>query len=57
MSIDENLSRIMMAVTDATIQISQELKTLSLLDNIDNVGGAINVQGEEQKGMDVRANE
>jgi fructose-1,6-bisphosphatase I len=55
--VDEQLSSIVMAAASASSQIANELRNLPLLDDADDEeGGNINVQGEEQKGMDVRAN-
>lgn len=60
--LDEILVRVVKAAADASSQVSNELRHLSLVDDDDKEEGRggggknINVQGEEQKGMDVRAN-
>lgn len=54
---EEQLSRIVVAAAEASSKVARCLRSLSLLDDSEDVGGSINVQGEEQKGMDVRANE
>ena len=54
--VEEDLSRVIEAAARACSQVSNELRNLPLLHDINEDGGDINVQGEEQKGMDVRAN-
>ena len=53
--VDGNLSRIVKAAADASSRVANDLRKLSLLDGMEE-GGNVNVQGEEQKGMNVRAN-
>lgn len=55
---DENLARVIMAAADASALIADDLK-IPLMDDVDGLlagGGNVNVQGEVQKSMDVRAN-
>ena len=54
--IDENLFRILFSAAAASAQVAKELRTLTL-SSLNEEGGNINIQGEKQKGMDVRANE
>jgi len=54
--VDENLSRVVKAAAEASSQVAKELRNLSLLGDVEERGGNVNVQGEVQKGMDVRAN-
>ncbi|KAL7536075.1 hypothetical protein ACHAXR_006905 [Thalassiosira sp. AJA248-18] len=56
--VDRNLSRVIMAAADASCRVAMDLRNLSLMDNDMDMdkGGNVNVQGEEQKSMDVRAN-
>mmetsp|Transcript_4717 Transcript_4717/g.9255 ORF Transcript_4717/g.9255 Transcript_4717/m.9255 type:complete len:294 (+) Transcript_4717:157-1038(+) len=53
--VDENLVRVVMAAADASSNVANDLRNLSLLaDGIAEEGpGDVNVQGEEQKSMDV----
>mmetsp|Transcript_18634 Transcript_18634/g.39995 ORF Transcript_18634/g.39995 Transcript_18634/m.39995 type:complete len:532 (+) Transcript_18634:71-1666(+) len=52
---DGNLSHVVMAAAKASSCIADDLRKLSLLDGVER-SGSVNVQGEEQKGMDVHAN-
>ena len=54
--VDKHLSRVIEAAAAACSQVANELRSLPMLDDINEDSGGINVQGEEQKGMDVRAN-
>lgn len=57
--VDKKLSLLVKAAASASIRVAKDLRQLPLLDcNAELIeGGNINVQGEEQKAMDVRANE
>jgi len=56
--VDEKLSLVLMAAADASSKVAAELRRLPLVsDEVVGEGDTINVQGEEQKVMDVRANE
>jgi fructose-1,6-bisphosphatase I len=55
--IDDDVARILLAAATASAQVARELRVLSLANFNSDRKGNINVQGKEQKGMDVRANE
>jgi fructose-1,6-bisphosphatase I len=54
--IDRGLYDVMMAVAESCIDVSYSLKTHSLKTRFSDVSTTVNVQGEQQKRMDVLAN-
>lgn len=56
-AVDDNLALVLQAAAVACSRVASDLRTLSLSDDGIQEGGTINVQGEQQKGMDVRAND
>jgi len=56
LAIDTELIEVLCAVADATREISERLAVLPIVGTADT-GGAVNVQGETQAGMDVVSNQ
>lgn len=54
---DAELMRVLLATSNACSGIARQLRVLSLEDPASFGGGAVNVQGETQKSMDVIAND